>query len=190
MDKPRAYVTLVASNIGLLMRLVGMPNQQPVHDSFFIHIKWNCNRIIWLGPWFQLHLPFIHFLSHADTSSEPATETKSSSHSTMELDSQYDHYDYPTADPEACEGHIGHLTSAQQAKLQDLRSALVQEGHTSRLDTLTLVGCPIHAKIKRRWISSPQSRRRPEMRRSLSNHIWQLRFLRARSFDLTASKKM
>ncbi|CAN8096800.1 unnamed protein product [Discula destructiva] len=73
----------------------------------------------------------------------------------MELDSVYDVYDYPVADPEGCEGHIGHLTSAQQAKLQDLRSALAQEGYTSRLDTLTL-----------------------------------LRFLRARSFDLDASKKM
>lgn len=57
----------------------------------------------------------------------------------MELDPHYDDYDYPTADSEACEGHIGNLTSAQQAKLQDLRSALVQEGYTSRLDTLTLV---------------------------------------------------
>lgn len=117
-----------------------MPERQPVHDSFFIHIKWNCNRIIWLGLWFQLRLPFIpHFLTHADTSSEPVTEAKSHNHSTMELDSQHDQYGYPTADPEACEGHIGHLTSAQQTKLQDLRSALVDEGYTTRLDTLTLV---------------------------------------------------
>lgn len=63
----------------------------------------------------------------------------------MEPQPSQDHYDYPTEDPEACEGHIGHLTSAQQAKLQDLRSALAQEGYTSRLDTLTLVRCPIHS---------------------------------------------
>lgn len=57
----------------------------------------------------------------------------------MELVSAYDHYDYPTVDPDESEGHIGHLTSAQQVKLQELRSALVQEGFTSRLDTLTMV---------------------------------------------------
>lgn len=57
----------------------------------------------------------------------------------MEPDSQYDHYEYPATDPEAPEGHIGHLTSEQHARLQDLRSALVQDGYTSRLDTLTLV---------------------------------------------------
>lgn len=58
----------------------------------------------------------------------------------MASTSPYDRYDYPVADPEAREGHTGNLTSAQQTKLEDLRSALVAEKFdTKRLDTLTLV---------------------------------------------------
>lgn len=53
---------------------------------------------------------------------------------------QYDHYDYPTTDPEGGEGHNGHLTPAQQAILDDVRSELAAEGYAhDRLDTLTLV---------------------------------------------------
>lgn len=54
--------------------------------------------------------------------------------------SPYDHYDYPIVNPEARQGHFGNLTSAQQAKLEDLRSALVADKFDAkRLDTLTLV---------------------------------------------------
>lgn len=56
---------------------------------------------------------------------------------------RYDHYDYPTADPEAGEGYYGHLTPEQQKKVDDLRSELAGEGYShDRLDTLTLVRLP------------------------------------------------
>lgn len=57
----------------------------------------------------------------------------------MGFDTPYNDYDYPSVDPEGGEGYHGHLTSEQEAKLQDLRSALVKEGYTDRLDNLTLV---------------------------------------------------
>jgi hypothetical protein len=63
---------------------------------------------------------------------------------TMELDPKYDDYDFPTTSPEAGEGHPGHLTSSQQAQVSQLRLLLEAEGHTQRLDTLTLV-----------WLSPP-----------------------------------
>ncbi|KAL2826983.1 CRAL-TRIO domain-containing protein [Aspergillus cavernicola] len=69
--------------------------------------------------------------------------------------SKYDDYDFPTTAPEAKAGHPGHTTPEQDAKVEQLRSELEQEGYTQRLDTLTL-----------------------------------LRFLRARKFDVAASKAM
>ncbi|KAL4991265.1 CRAL-TRIO domain-containing protein [Aspergillus falconensis] len=69
--------------------------------------------------------------------------------------SKYDDYDFPTTAPEAQPGHPGHTTPEQDAKVEQLRSELEQEGYTERLDTLTL-----------------------------------LRFLRARKFDVAASKAM
>lgn len=57
----------------------------------------------------------------------------------MELDTKYDHYDYPTTAPVAKPGHPGHLTDAQQAQVHQLRMMLESEGYTKRLDTLTLV---------------------------------------------------
>ncbi|KAL4884665.1 CRAL-TRIO domain-containing protein [Aspergillus karnatakaensis] len=69
--------------------------------------------------------------------------------------SKYDDYDFPTTAPEPQPGHSGHTTPEQDAKVEQLRSELEQEGYTERLDTLTL-----------------------------------LRFLRARKFDVAASKAM
>ncbi|KAL2854346.1 CRAL-TRIO domain-containing protein [Aspergillus pseudoustus] len=69
--------------------------------------------------------------------------------------SKYDDYDYPTTAPEAQPGHPGHTTPEQDAKVDQLRSELEQEGYVERLDTLTL-----------------------------------LRFLRARKFDVAATKAM
>lgn len=57
----------------------------------------------------------------------------------MKLDPKYDHYDYPTTAPEAKPGHPGHTTEAQQAQIEQLRMMLEADGHTKRLDTLTLL---------------------------------------------------
>lgn len=78
-----------------------------------------------------------------------ATEQK------LPTDPKYDHYDYPTTAPEKQDGHPGHTTPEQDAKVFQLRTMLEQLGYTERLDTLTL-----------------------------------LRFLRARKFDVEASKAM
>jgi hypothetical protein len=53
--------------------------------------------------------------------------------------SKYDDYDFPTTAPEAQPGHPGHTTPEQDAKVEQLRSELEQEGYTERLDTLTLL---------------------------------------------------
>jgi hypothetical protein len=58
---------------------------------------------------------------------------------TLELDPKYDHYDYPTTSPEVRNGHPGHTTPEENAKLFQLRTMLEQEGYKERLDTLTLV---------------------------------------------------
>jgi hypothetical protein len=73
----------------------------------------------------------------------------------LPTDPKYDHYDYPTTAPEPQDGHPGHTTPEQDAKVFQLRTMLEQLGYTERLDTLTL-----------------------------------LRFLRARKFDVEASKAM
>jgi hypothetical protein len=57
----------------------------------------------------------------------------------LELSEKYDHYDFPIEAPEPLEGHAGHLTPEQQAKVHQLRMLLEAEGLTERLDTLTLV---------------------------------------------------
>lgn len=57
----------------------------------------------------------------------------------MKLDPKYDHFDYPTSAPVAKPGHPGHTTEAQQAQVEQLRLMLEAEGHTKRLDTLTLL---------------------------------------------------
>lgn len=78
-----------------------------------------------------------------------ATEQK------LPTDPKYDNYDFPTTAPEKQDGHPGHTTPEQDAKVHQLRTMLEQLGYTERLDTLTL-----------------------------------LRFLRARKFDVEASKAM
>ncbi|KAJ5683393.1 Sec14 cytosolic factor [Penicillium macrosclerotiorum] len=78
-----------------------------------------------------------------------ATESK------LPTDPKYDQYEFPTTAPEAQDGHPGHTTPEQDAKVHQLRTMLEQMGYTERLDTLTL-----------------------------------LRFLRARKFDVEASKAM
>ncbi|KAK8030687.1 Sec14 cytosolic factor [Apiospora arundinis] len=58
---------------------------------------------------------------------------------TMTLNAKYDDYDFPTTAPEGRPGHPGHLTSEQQAQVDQLRLLLEAEGFTDRLDTLTLL---------------------------------------------------
>ena len=62
-----------------------------------------------------------------------ATEQK------MATDPKYDNYDYPTTAPEKQDGHPGHTTPEQDAKVFQLRTMLEQLGYTERLDTLTLL---------------------------------------------------
>jgi len=57
----------------------------------------------------------------------------------MELDPKYDDYDFPVTAPVFQNGHPGHLTTAQQAQVHQLRMMLEAQGYTKRLDTLTLV---------------------------------------------------
>ncbi|TGJ87468.1 hypothetical protein E0Z10_g1266 [Xylaria hypoxylon] len=59
--------------------------------------------------------------------------------SNVDLDPKYDHYDFPTTSIETREGHPGHLTTAQQAQVHQLRMMLESEGYAGQLDTLTLL---------------------------------------------------
>lgn len=60
----------------------------------------------------------------------------------MKLDPKYDDYDFPVVTPDPQPGHPGHLTSEQQAQVDQLRLMLESEGYTQRLDTITLVWSP------------------------------------------------
>lgn len=53
--------------------------------------------------------------------------------------SKYDHYTFPTTNPESGEGHPGHTTPEQDAKVLELRGVLEKEGYTERLDTHSMV---------------------------------------------------
>lgn len=53
--------------------------------------------------------------------------------------SKYDDYDFPTTAPEPQAGHPGHTTPEQDAKVEQLRAELEQQGYTDRLDTLTML---------------------------------------------------
>ena len=57
----------------------------------------------------------------------------------MELDPKYDHYDYPTTSPSKQNGHPGHTTPEENAKVHQLRTELERAGCKDRLDTLTMV---------------------------------------------------
>ena len=52
---------------------------------------------------------------------------------------KYDDYDFPTTAPEPQSGHPGHTNPEQDAKVEQLRGLLEQQGYTDRLDTLTLL---------------------------------------------------
>jgi hypothetical protein len=58
---------------------------------------------------------------------------------TLPIDPKYDNYDFPTTAPEKQDGHPGHTTPEQDAKVYQLRTMLEQLGYTERLDTLTLL---------------------------------------------------
>jgi hypothetical protein len=90
----------------------------------------------------------------------------------MELDPKYDHYDFPTTSPNKHSGHPGHTTPEQDAQVFQLRMMLEQAGYTERLDTLTLV-CMRSLGLVEQDLTSIQ-----------------LRFLRARKFDVQLSEKM
>lgn len=53
--------------------------------------------------------------------------------------SKYDDYDFPTTAPEPQNGHSGHTTPEQDAKVEQLRAELEKMGYTERLDTLTML---------------------------------------------------
>ena len=91
----------------------------------------------------------------------------------MTLDPKYDDYDYPTTAPTPQNGHPGHTTPEQEAQVQQLRSALEGLGYTDRLDTHTMVSSPLWRRQRARRID-----------------VVQLRFLRARKFNVDQSKQM
>jgi hypothetical protein len=57
----------------------------------------------------------------------------------VELDPEYDHYDFPVDAPVPHSGHPGWTTPEQDAQVFQLRSMLEAEGYTDNLDTLTMV---------------------------------------------------
>lgn len=92
----------------------------------------------------------------------------------MELDPKYDHYDYPTTSPDVQSGHPGHTTKQQDAQVFQLRTQLEKAGYTERLDTLSMVcSARVQAKIS-----------------TYLNTGVQLRFLRARKFNVELAKQM
>ena len=52
---------------------------------------------------------------------------------------QYDNYDFPTTSPIKKDGHPGHTTPQENAKVFQLRTELERAGCKDRLDTLTMV---------------------------------------------------
>lgn len=90
----------------------------------------------------------------------------------IKSDSKYDDYDYPTTSPEVKSGHPGHTSPEQDAQVFQLRTQLEQANYTERLDTLCMV----------RGVSSPSDA-------GLTSHS-QLRFLRARKFNVELAKNM
>lgn len=60
----------------------------------------------------------------------------------MELSPKYDDFDFPIVSANQASGHPGHLTPEQMEKVKQLRESLEKQGHTDRLDTLTLVSIP------------------------------------------------
>ena len=90
----------------------------------------------------------------------------------IKSDSKYDDFAYPTTSPEVISGHPGHTSPEQDAQVFQLRTQLEQANYTERLDTLCMVRCvclPPYA--------------------CLISHS-QLRFLRARKFNVELAKNM
>lgn len=61
----------------------------------------------------------------------------------LKLDPKYDHYTYPTMNPTTGPGHPGHTTPEHDALVAKFREELEKEGHTERLDTISLVRFPL-----------------------------------------------
>jgi hypothetical protein len=90
----------------------------------------------------------------------------------VELDPKYDNYDFPVVAPVAQKGHSGHTTDMENAQIFQLRTMLEAAGFTERLDTLTLV-CTCLLVCHVFWLIT-----------------FQLRFLRARKFDVKLAQQM
>ncbi|KAG0130814.1 CRAL-TRIO domain-containing protein [Tuber indicum] len=70
---------------------------------------------------------------------EEKLATLDSTTPTTDSTSKYDHYTFPTTNSESGEGHPGHTTPEQDAKVLELRNGLEKEGYTERLDTLSML---------------------------------------------------
>ncbi|RDA91864.1 hypothetical protein CP533_3682 [Ophiocordyceps camponoti-saundersi (nom. inval.)] len=106
----------------------------------------------------------------------------------MDLNDKYDDYDFPHTAAEKKDGHAGHLTPDQIAKVHQLRMMLESEGYTERLDTLTLVRLtPLRLFLFQR---NRNCRPIPRSDVTLTLPTLQLRFLRARKFDVAQAKQM
>ncbi|RKF83781.1 Sec14 cytosolic factor [Golovinomyces cichoracearum] len=55
------------------------------------------------------------------------------------FDPKYDHYDFPVTSINQTSGHPGFTTPQQDAKVHQLRTKLLQNGYSERIDTLTLL---------------------------------------------------
>lgn len=103
----------------------------------------------------------------------------------IKSDSKYDDYDYPTTAPEVKSGHPGHTTPEQDAQVFQLRTQLEQAGYTERLDTLSMVYTLILLQVFFSFFHSPSY-----WRLTIFFHGKQLRFLRARKFNVELAKTM
>lgn len=99
----------------------------------------------------------------------------------IQLDPKYDDYDFPIVAPVKINGHPGHLTPEQNAAVKQLRESLEKQGYTDRLDSLTLVCLCLIPSLTRLYGD--------EAKLTFVVRL-QLRFLRARKFDLAATEKM
>lgn len=93
--------------------------------------------------------------------------------SELKTDPKYDEYEYPTTSPNVQSGHPGHTTPEQDAQVFQLRTQLEQAGYTERLDTLCMVSLVDMASLPCAFYNTHQ-----------------LRFLRARKFNVDHAKQM
>jgi hypothetical protein len=52
----------------------------------------------------------------------------------VKADPKYNHYDFPTTAPTKQDGHLGHTTTEQDAKVHQPRMKLEASGNFERLD--------------------------------------------------------